>query len=103
MSEKYLEQNKKLKVLQVWQIRKIFEQFRSKIHNHTYLEFTQNENLLSKGLKYNLYYTPNNWIRTLVIKARTAKIRRKSEQTYLRHATIYIQHTKPMSIYKSNQ
>jgi hypothetical protein len=66
------------------------QQFHSKIRNLTDVHFTENENtLLSKGLKYNLHYKPNNWIRTLAIEAETAISYMKAiEQNCIRQAVV---------------
>jgi ABC-type lipoprotein release transport system permease subunit len=90
MTKKYQQQNQKLEKLQEYQTQKIdnIQQFHPKIHNLTDVHFTENETiLLSKGLKYNLHYKPNNWIRTLATEAETTiSYINETEQNYLRHA-----------------
>jgi hypothetical protein len=44
-----------------------------RVINTTNTHFTQDKlQLLSKGLKYNLHYKPNNWLETLALEAETA-------------------------------
>jgi hypothetical protein len=90
MTKKYQQQNQKLKNLKEHQTQKIEnkQQFHPKIRNLTDIHFIEKETtLISKGLKYNLHYKRNNWIRTLAIEAETAiSYMKETEQNYSRHA-----------------
>jgi hypothetical protein len=47
------------------------QQLHPRIRSITDILFTKMKLLLSKGLKYNLHYKLNNWIRTIAIETET--------------------------------
>jgi hypothetical protein len=47
--------------------------FYPRVINKTNITFTDDElNLLGKGLKYNIWHKPKNWITTIALEAKTA-------------------------------
>jgi hypothetical protein len=60
----------------------------NRVENRTNIYFTSEEmQLLSKGLKYNLHHKHKKWVETLALEAETAITQlAATEQNYYRHA-----------------
>jgi hypothetical protein len=73
----------------------------TRVEHQTNIQFTHGENqILNKGLKYNLHYRNKNWIETLALKAETTINKLEIiEQNYYRHVVA----KKIKSIYRNNK